>query len=61
LGSEPVDVVLALNADTGVLGAGDELDELVVVVTDVAARVGGREDIVDLANSPAYGVCLDQR
>jgi hypothetical protein len=46
LGAEPVDVVLALDADAGVLDAGDELDELVVVVADVAARVGGREEDV---------------
>ena len=46
MGPEAVDVVLALDADAGVLDAGDELDELVVVVADVAARVGGREDDV---------------
>jgi hypothetical protein len=30
-----------LDADAGVLDAGNKLDELVVVVADVAARVGG--------------------
>ena len=43
MGAEPVDVVLALDANAGVLDAGDELDELVVVFADVAARVGGRD------------------
>jgi len=37
LGAEPVDVVLALDADAGVLlDAGDELDELVVAPISMA-------------------------
>ncbi len=51
MGAEPVDVVLAVDADARVLDAGNELDELAVVVADVAARVGGREeDVVALVS-----------
>ena len=59
MGAEPVDVVLAVDADARVLDAGDELDELAVVVADVAARVGGREeDVVALGGEVGDGLLV---
>jgi hypothetical protein len=46
LRAEPVDVVLAVDAHPRVLDAGDEADELGVVLADVAARARGREEEV---------------
>ena len=46
LRAEPVDVVLAVHAHSRVLDAGDEADELGVVLAYVAARVRGREEDV---------------
>ena len=59
LRAEPVDVVLAVHAHPRVLDAGDEADELGVVLADVAARVRGREkDVGALAVEVGDGLLV---